>query len=89
MRTEHEHKLAGSAVNDQGGFIHGERGPPWSDGANAVVRPEQMKGGPDMLALMHQISRLILNLFKLAREVRVLAYECLNLLVTRQARYFA
>ena len=92
MRTEHEHRLVSSAVNDQGGLIHGESGPsgpPWSDGANGVVRPEQMKGSPDMLALMHQISRLVLNLFKLAREVRVLAYECLSLVVTRQARYFA
>ena len=42
-----------------------------------------------MFALMHQISRLFLNLFKLAREVRMLAYECINLMAARQARYFA
>jgi hypothetical protein len=41
-----------------------------------------------MLALMQQFSRLLLNLFKLAREVRVLAYECMNLVIARQARYF-
>jgi hypothetical protein len=42
-----------------------------------------------MLELMRQIRRLILNLFKLAREVRVLAYECLNVMLARQARCFA
>jgi hypothetical protein len=41
-----------------------------------------------MIELMHQISRLLLNLFKLAREVRSLAYECMNLVIARQARYF-
>jgi hypothetical protein len=42
-----------------------------------------------MLELMYQLSRLLLNLLKLAREVRTLAYECFNLMATRQARYFA
>ena len=42
-----------------------------------------------MLALMHQISRLVLNLFKLAHDFRVLAYECINLMAARQAHYFA
>ena len=91
MRTEHEHRLVGSAVNDQDSFIpvEGARsGPPWSGGANGVVRPEQAKGGPDMIELMHQISRLLFNLLKLAREVRVLASEFFNLMVARQARYF-
>ena len=44
---------------------------------------------PDMLALMRQIHRLLLNLLKLAREVRGLACAWFNLLATRQARYFA
>jgi hypothetical protein len=42
-----------------------------------------------MLELMRQIRRLILNLFKLAREVRVLAYECLNVMLARLAGCFA
>ena len=54
---------------------------------NGVVRPEQ-KGGPNMVELMHQMRRLLLNLFKLAREIRMLAYEYINLLVTWQGRYF-
>jgi hypothetical protein len=91
MRTEHEHRLVGSAVNDQDSFIpvEGARsGPPWSDRTDGVTRSEQKKGGPNMLELMHQINRLLLNLFKLAREVRVLASEFFNLMVARQARYF-
>lgn len=58
-------------------------------GVGGVVRTEQTKGDPDMLELMYQLSRLLLNLLKLAREVRTLAYECFNLMATRQARYFA
>jgi len=42
-----------------------------------------------MLELMRQIRRLILNLFKLARDVRVLANECLNVMLAWQARCFA
>ena len=41
-----------------------------------------------MFKLMHQMWRLLLNLLKLAREVRVLAYEWINLVVARQTRYF-
>ena len=41
-----------------------------------------------MLAWMHQINRLLLNFFKLAREVHVLAYECINVMVARQVRHF-
>ena len=48
-----------------------------------------MTGGPDMFELMRQMHRLLLNLLKLAREVRALAYEWFNLIAARQARYFA
>jgi hypothetical protein len=48
-----------------------------------------MTGGPDMFELMRQMLRLLFNLLKLAREVRALAYEWVNLIAARQARYFA
>ena len=48
-----------------------------------------MTGDPDMFELMRQMHRLLLNLLKLTREVRALAYECFNLIAARQARYFA
>jgi hypothetical protein len=41
-----------------------------------------------MLDLMHQMGRLLLNLLKLARDVRYLAHEWINPVVARQARYF-
>jgi len=41
-----------------------------------------------MLELMHQMWRLLLNLLRLGREVRTLAYEWINLMAARQARYF-
>ena len=45
--------------------------------------------GPEMLELIRQMCRLLLNLVTLAREIRVLAFEWFNLFVARQARYFA
>ena len=48
-----------------------------------------MTGDRDMLELMRQMHRLLLNFLKLAREVRALAYEWVNLIAARQARYFA
>jgi hypothetical protein len=48
-----------------------------------------MTGDPDMFELMRQMHRLLLNLLKLTREVRALAYEWFNLIAARQARYFA
>jgi len=41
-----------------------------------------------MLELMHHMRRLLLNLVRLAREVRTLAYEWINLVAARQVRYF-
>ena len=48
-----------------------------------------MMGGPDMFELMREVHRLLLNFLKLAREARALAYEWVNLIAARQARYFA
>ena len=48
-----------------------------------------MTGDPDMFELMRQMHCLLLNLLKLAREVRALAYEWVNLIAARQVRYFA
>ena len=48
-----------------------------------------MTGGPDMFELMREINRLLLNLLKLVREARALAYEWVNLIAAQQACYFA
>ena len=63
--------------------------PTWSRSAHRIFRPASMTGDPDMFELMRQMHRLLLNLLKLAREVRALAYEWVNLIAARQARYFA
>ena len=48
-----------------------------------------MTGDPDMFELMREVHRLLLTFLKLASEARALAYEWVNLIAARQARYFA